>query len=180
MAAAREKADLTLVQAAREFLDAWLVRRDYDAAFRALSPTSYACHDLVRAQDVPPAASMTEAGQRIRAGLQKAGETLGSKRALSDLVVAVDPIHPAIRAMDHAYSRQFTLSSIPDAIAGAVDCAARARGDVVVIDGPPVYGKFFGMSFRFVTLAGDAPVLRMLWTRENGTWRVVVFDIDTP
>lgn len=178
--AAREKADLTLVQATRAFLDAWLVRRDYDTAFRSLSARSYACYDLVRGPDAPAAASMTDAGQRIRTGLQRAGEALGPKRALADLVVAVDPVVPSIRAMDHAYSQQFTLSSLPDAIAGAMDCAARVRGDVVAIDGPPVYGKSYGMSFRFMTLAGDTPVLRAIWTRENGAWRITAFDIDTP
>ena len=44
----RIKADLTLVHAAKSFVDTWLIRKDYDAAFRYLSTSSYACYDLVR------------------------------------------------------------------------------------------------------------------------------------
>ena len=42
----RIKADLTLVNAAKNFMDTWLIRRNYDAAFRYLSTRSYACYDL--------------------------------------------------------------------------------------------------------------------------------------
>ena len=49
----RIKADLTLVHAAKNFLDTWLIRKNYDAAFRYLSTRSYACYDLVRGPDAP-------------------------------------------------------------------------------------------------------------------------------
>ena len=36
----RITADLTLVNAAKSFVDTWLIRKDYDAAFRVLSTRS--------------------------------------------------------------------------------------------------------------------------------------------
>ena len=39
-------------------------------------------------------------------------------------------------------------------------------------------GKAFGLSFRFQTGSGDAPVLRMLWVKEDGAWRITAYDVD--
>jgi hypothetical protein len=82
--------------------------------------------------------------------------------------------------MDHPYSRTFALTSVPDAIAQAVDCAARARGERFRGEVPPEYGKAFGMNVRFKTGGGDAPVLRALWLKENGLWRIAAYDIEVP
>ena len=74
----RIKADLTLVNAARDFLDSWLARKDYDAAFRYVAPAAYACYDLERGQGQPPATSQEDAGRKLRAGLETSGKTLGT------------------------------------------------------------------------------------------------------
>ena len=59
----RIKADLALVHAANTFLDTWLIRKNYDGAFRYLSTKSYACYDLVRGPDAPASTSLDDAGQ---------------------------------------------------------------------------------------------------------------------
>ena len=43
---------------------------------------------------------------------------------------------------------------------------------------PLEYGDAFGMTFRFRTQAGDAPVLRLLWRKEEGTWRITSYDVE--
>src|SRR4029453_11072658 len=67
----RIKADLSLVQAAKDFVEAWLIRKNYDAAFRYLSTKSYACYDLVRGPDAPASTSPDDAGRKIRASLER-------------------------------------------------------------------------------------------------------------
>ena len=47
-APARSRADAALVDAARGFLESWLIRKNYDEAFRYLSPAAYGCYDLAR------------------------------------------------------------------------------------------------------------------------------------
>ena len=69
----RIKAELGFVHAAKSFVDAWLVRKDYDAAFRYLSMSSYGCYDLVRSPDAPASVSVDDAGQKIRASLERVG-----------------------------------------------------------------------------------------------------------
>lgn len=82
--------------------------------------------------------------------------------------------------MDHPHSRVFALASVPDGCAERVDCAARARGERFAGEMPAEYGNAFGMSLHFRTRSGDAPVLRTLWLRENGAWRITVYDVELP
>ena len=175
------KADGGFATAAQEFLQAWLIRKDYDAAFRHLSPAAFACYDLARNPADPPSTSPEDAGRKIRAGLERAGQLAGPARNLDAILVSAEPIHPAVRVMDHAHSRTFSLTSIPNAIGEAVECDARAHGAIPPDPLPLEYGKAFGLTVRFGTGAsGGAPVLRMLWRNENGAWRIRSYDLELP
>lgn len=176
----RIKADASFVEATRDFLESWLIREEYDAAFRYLSPKSYACYNLARSPDQPAAASLEDAGQKIRAGLERSGNRVGKASHLDELVSSAEPVHPAVRVMDHRYSGAFTLNSLPNVFAEAADCAARARGDRFTGEIPLEYGKAFGMNIRFRTQGGDAPVLRTMWLKENGAWRLTAYSVDVP
>jgi hypothetical protein len=72
----------------------------------------------------------------------------------------------------------FTLTSIPSAIADASECAGRARGSNVPDPLPLEYGEGFGMNVRFKTRSGEAAVLRELWRKENGDWRITSYGIE--
>ena len=50
---ARIPGDPSLAIAARDFLESWLVKKRYDAAFAYLSPQSYGCYDLERDPALP-------------------------------------------------------------------------------------------------------------------------------
>ena len=52
-----------------------------------------------------------------------------------------------------------------------VDVAERALLD---------YGDAFGMSLRFRTTGGDAPVLRLLWRKEADVWRITSYVVELP
>src|SRR4029078_8228723 len=69
-AVVRIKADLLLVNAAKSFLESWLVRRAYAAACRSLSTRSYSSYDLVRDPDAPASTSLDDAGQKLPAALE--------------------------------------------------------------------------------------------------------------
>ena len=176
----RVKADAGFATAAQEFLQTWLIKKDYDAAFRYLSPAAYACYDLARNPADPASTSPDDAGRKIRAGLERTGQLAGPARNLDAILVAAEPIHPAVRVMDHAHSRTFSLTSMPNAIGDAVECDARARGAIPPDPLPLEYGKAFGLTVRFGTGASDAPVLRMLWRNENGAWRIRSYDLELP
>jgi hypothetical protein len=176
----RIKADMPLVNAAKGFVETWLVRRDYDAASRYLSAKSYGCYDLVRSPDAPASTSPDDAGKKLRASLERIGQSVGTSRSLEATVEAAEPLHPAILVMEQPYSRMFSLTSFPAALGDAVECEARARGDRPPDPMPLEYGSAFGMTFRFRTQGGDAPVLRLLWRKEDNAWRITAFDVEVP
>ena len=143
--------DPALSKAAKTFLDAWLVRRDYDAAFAFLSPKSYACYDLERNPDQPAAKSPADAGEQIRAGLARVGDAVGKRRNLDEIVAAAEPFHPVVRVMNHRDAGTFTLTSLPNWLGDLAECDARARGDKVPAVLPAEYGEAFSMDVRFRT-----------------------------
>lgn len=72
------------------------------------------------------------------------------------------------------------MSSVPEAIADAIDCAARASGKQVPVDASLEYGRWFGTSFRFRTQSGEAPVMQLLWRREGADWKIAAYTIELP
>ena len=176
----RIPADPTLVQAATAFLEDWLVRKDYDRAFSNLSSESYACYNLYRSPGAPPAASEAEAAPLIRAGFERVGTEAGRVSRLDTIVTAADPTHPAIRLMQHGAARTFSLVSYADSVGRLASCTAPADGPRFDPDAPQTYGNVFGMNVRFLTGAGEAPVLRTLWQKEAGRWRITTYDIEYP
>ena len=56
---------------------------------------------------------------------------------------------------------------------------ARA-GDRAIGDAAPQYGRAFGLNLRFRTQSGEAPVLRLLWLKEAGGWRITGYDVELP
>jgi hypothetical protein len=176
----RISADTSFVQAARGFLESWLIRKDYDAAFGYLSPKSYACYNLERSEGDPAIASPEEAGRALRAALEASGKAIGPQRSLDGVIEAAEPFHSSIRVMNHSYSRVFSLSSIPNALADAGECGARAAGSSVPDPLPLEYSNGFGTTVRFKTRGGDAPVLRLVWRNEAGTWRITAYGVELP
>jgi hypothetical protein len=176
----RISADPSFVQAARGFLESWLIRKDYDAAFGYFSPKSYACYNLERSEGEPAIASPEEAGRSLRGALEASGNAIGPQRSLDGVIEAAEPFHSAIRLMNHSYSRVFSLSSIPNALADAAECTARAAGSGIPDPVPLEYSNGFGMTVQFKTRGGDAPVLRLLWRNEAGTWRITAYGVELP
>jgi hypothetical protein len=179
--AARAPADETLVAATHAFLTRWLEARDSDAAMAYLSPRSYPCYDLLRDPAQPASNSPADAAARIRAALASTASGLESRR-LQDVIEAVEPVHDAVRPLAHRYANLYSLSSVPEGLARAVDCARRQKGEPLPdrVAGTPEYGSSTAMSVRFRMRSGEAPVLRTLWQREDGAWKITAYDVETP
>ena len=172
-AVVRIKADLVLVHAAKTFVDAWLVRKDYDAAFRVpLAEQLRLLRPRARSRRAGVAVRSTMPARRSARVSNGSANGLARRAVWSTILEAAEPLHPLIRVMDQPYSRIFSLTSFPTALADAVECEARRRGAVPPDPMPLEYGHAFGMTFRFRTQAGDAPVLRLLWRKEDSAWRV--------
>jgi len=172
--------DRSLAIAARDFLESWLVKKQYDTAFAYLSPRSYGCYDLERDPALPASTSPQDAGRKLRAALAASSAEIGTGRKLDQVIEAVEPFHPAVHVMDHADQKVFTLTGIPDALADAAECSARAASSTIPDPMPPAYGNGFGTLVRFKTRAGEAPILRLLWRKEDGRWRITSYGVELP
>jgi hypothetical protein len=93
--------DPAMQQAARDFLQAWFVRKDLSAAFRYLSQASYACYNVYRTESAPLANSSAEAGRLIQEQMKLLGDFAGSGSTLEDLLTAAEPHHPDLRLVKH-------------------------------------------------------------------------------
>jgi len=69
---------------------------------------------------------------------------------------------------------------MPNALADAVECAARANPSAVPDPLPLEYGNSFATAVRFRTRGGEAPVLRLLWRKESAGWRITSYAIEQP
>jgi len=101
-------------------------------------------------------------------------------RSLDGMLSGPEALHPAMRMMNHSSGGVFTLVSIPNALADALECAARARGDIPFREIPSEYGQGFGLMTRFKTRSGEAAVLRLIWRRENAAWRITSYGVEVP
>ena len=145
-----------------------------------MSPKAYACYDLERDPAQPASTSPEDAGRKLRAGLEAAGATVGTARSLNAILSAPEPLHPAVRVMNHSLSRVFSLTSMPNALADVAECAARAAASTVPDPLPLEYGAGFSLNIRFKTRSEEAPVLRLLWRKENDAWRITSYDVERP
>jgi hypothetical protein len=178
--AEREAADASLAKASRDFLQQWFIEKDYDSAFRTLSPRCYSCYNLYRGDDRPEAHSSEEAARYLREGLERTGELIGEWQRLDTLLMAVEPIHPLLRSMTHPDEGTYALVALPNLIGEWADCARRAPGVPFPEEIPAEYGSYYGLYFQFRTEGGETPAFRLLWTKEGGDWKIVAYDIVVP
>ena len=154
-------------------------QEDNDAAFNDLAPESYARSDPGPDPNAPSRSS-ADAAALTRAALERSGAEVGKQTRLDTLISAVPPVHPAVRLLDYQYAQTFALTSVPNATIAAADCAARAQGGRWTGDLPLEYGEAFGMNLRFRTQSGEPPVLRVLWVKDQGAWRIRAYAVEYP
>ena len=150
--------------AVQEFLTDWLVRRQYDQAIEFLSPRSYACLTLnedARSQALDAAGARRE----LRRIMQYATEKMGEHSNLTSVVSSFTPRDPKRVVIEHAFRREFLLTPLTEAQARPYLCdgaTAAATG-----------GEYFGAVFQFRIAGGG--LFGLLWSREEGKWKLVSY-----
>ena len=150
--------------AVQEFLTDWLVRRQYDQALEFLSPRSYACLNLdedARAQALDAAGARRE----LRRVMEYAAAKLGQQANLTSVVTAFTPRDPTRVVIDHAFRREFLLTPLTEAQARPYLCDGASAA--------PTGGEYIGAVFQFRTPGGG--LFGLLWTREEGKWKLVSY-----
>jgi hypothetical protein len=172
-----------LVEASTKFLEAWFVRRDLDGAAAYLSRQCADCVKLNQSLDEVDVRTAEDPKLQLKKALRRVTETAGTVTKLGDAIVAPQPSHADIQLVRHQNSNAFTIASIPDYMAKALECNSRREGEPVSFHSPAgqkSYGKFYAMGLRLAKTGEDSGVLWSVWTQEDGAWRLVAYTVLSP
>jgi len=150
--------------AVQEFLTDWLVRRQYDQALDFLSPRSYACLNLnedSRGQALDAAGARRE----LRRIMEYSAGKVGVHTNLTTAMIAFTPRDPKRVVIEHPFRREFLLTPLTEAEARPYLC----DGATTAATG----GEYFGAVFQFRVAGGG--LFGLLWTREEGRWKLVSY-----
>jgi hypothetical protein len=175
--------DRAMIRAANDFLEQWLLRRNLDRAMAHVSPSSNACVNLYRADDVPEPSTPAETRALLRKGMMQAAKAVESAKTLEDAIVARVPHHPDIMLVKHDHPTAFVIASLPDYMAEIADCGNRRRNEEPNFRPAATgrdFGTYYAVGFSLKHPTGDPAVLWSLWGREDATWKVVSYLLITP
>ena len=156
-----------LYEAAQEFLTDWLVRRDIDEAAQFVSRRVLGCVDT---NDVAGDEVLTEqqAASLLRQGMELTLDRVGAVHNLTEAIDVVLPWRESIKVASQPFEKDFSVLELTNGDASIYLC-----GETPDLGDPDAYGTYFGVLFRFKVSGGSA--LGLLWTRENGHWRIVAY-----
>ncbi len=179
----RMTAEPSLLQANQRFLDAWLVHKDYDQAATVIAPDAGACVNLYLDPGEPPRTSATEQSARLRTGMERVSQLVGTVARLEEAIEPVAPTDPRLRIVDQPRIKAFHMLGVPDWMGPTLACDARlARGDTAATDegAERGYGRYYLSAFRFLNAGQPGAVLALGWIRQADAWRIFSFKIIEP
>jgi hypothetical protein len=155
--------------AVQEFLTDWLVRHQYEQALEFMSPRAYACLNL---NDEAKGQALDAAGARreLRRIMEYAAGKVGAHSNLTSVVLAFTPRDPKRVVIEHAFRREFLLTPLTEAQARPYLCEGASAA--------PTGGEYIGAVFQFRIAGGGT--FGLLWTREEGKWKLVSYQPLTP
>jgi hypothetical protein len=163
-----------------EFLNAWIVEKDYTKALGFVSTKGYPCVGLFDDND-PASGGSNESVLPLRNGLQGVAEFVGAvdKHRLGDAIEGVLPRAEELRILAQS-TDAYTLLSIPDDVAQSLSCMTPlAERQPIVSRGAPQYDNYYATSFRLRLVGEEPDAAFLVWAKENGEWRIVAFDLVT-
>ena len=151
--------------AVQEFLTDWLVRQDIDQAMAFMSDRAYACVNID--DDAAEEALGTEGARReLGAIMREAINVMGTRLSLTAAVDFVPPITPGRVLIPHAFEGEFAMADLTAAEAAQYICGQPVQQDTAT---------YTGVLFRFKQ--EGAAALGLLWTKEDGQWRLVSYQV---
>ncbi len=165
--------------AAERFFNTWLVERDVDTAMSFLQRRLTFCSNL-KDQSLRQMLD-TRSKALFLETLKAANKELKKPKTVEDAIRAVAPIDPWIKAVEHFQKRSYTLAMITDGDYNHFVCRDKTS-ELTTRDASGrtrLYGKHFVTKFQFKLSNGQGGIMRLLWTSENGQWKIEAFDAVT-
>ena len=163
--------------ATQELLTDWLVRRN-DEALEFVSDQALACAKLEDGTD-PRTLTAAEARRRLQQIMRVISSEVGRVANLNQAIDAVVPWRKAFRVVKQPFDGDFAIVEAPDGFAEHFRCESRSREQQLraLSEENPRYGTYYGAVFRFKRSTTRGAVLGLLWTKQNGAWRVIAWEV---
>ena len=172
------------IQAVDAFAEAWLVEKNIDDGVGRSSPSCLPCTNLDLDPGAAPIESPAEQTAKIRSGLSRTAEHLGTVSRLEDVIAGVDLWVPSLREIIHDREDAYSLYRVSDRRGEAARCERRldrARDtSASEPETPPSYGRFFASAFHIQTVAGETVALLLGWTRQGEDWHIYTYRVVAP
>jgi len=169
-------ADPTAVKDITQFYEAWILKRDTKQALQLVSHRTYKC--LPPSEDQKNLAALA----RIQSGLEEPLNEIPSGGNLGDMMSSVQPVDDLVRPVEQENSKAFAIMAVPDQIADSFLCENRH----LPVETPELhsaeakYGTYYLSASQLKFGEEQSPTFLLLWTKEEGRWKVVAWVIDTP
>ncbi|HSF14372.1 MAG TPA: hypothetical protein VLK65_02335 [Vicinamibacteria bacterium] len=169
------EADPDFARANEAFIDAWFVKRDFEAALEYVSPASFPCLPEPEPDEVT-----REPRDRFADALKSVSEFVGEvdHAGLNEAIARVPPWGTSFLDATPDES-PVTLIAIPDDAAASYRCGADPSAVAAVgRRGASGQGNFYGSAFRLKLAGGEQPgTFLLLWGREENKWKIISFDV---
>ena len=166
------------------------MRGEIDEAMEFISDRALACINV----DDDYEEEVLDSGQARRILRDLMEESLDEMGDLDNLTEAMDkviPWDPETRVLEHPYQDDFTVVELTTARAEEFLCSERrgARPPAPREAAPEEaaaaaqaaaedqYGTYYAIDFRFKVARDAGGVIGFLWTREDGAWRIVSYQV---
>ncbi len=183
-AVVRAEGSADFLQAANQFLHLWLVSDNFDQAAKYFSPLCYPCVTPYLSQDEEEPKTPEQYVARIRTGLTIVGKDVGPVRHLRDAVEPVLPDHEDLKVVGHLEQDAYTVVAVPEYLAESFSCEKWSATQPYVAPVPnsqsKAYGKHYAMLFALRTPGDHPAALMFLWSKVDGQWKIISYELMAP
>jgi len=160
-----------VARAMHDFLTTWLIRRDRTRADDYLTKRPVACTNIDDEEEnetISCQLAIREFALLLDVGLKAKNK----QRTLEGAVAAVEPWDPKLVLIDQPYKQLFALRAVQREEAAEFMCKRSGlAGD------PDAYGQFYKTIFILKLAKESGGGLELLWTKEDGQWQIISYDI---
>ncbi len=182
--AVRTRGDPALLHVANQFLHSWLVSDNFDQAAQFFSSRCYPCITPFLSVDEEAPQTPEQYAARIRKGLMIVGKDVGPARHLRDVIEPVVPDHDDLQVVGHSAQDAYTVVAVPAYLAASLSCEKWTSEEPykATSDDPQAktYGKYYATLFSLRTPGDHPAALTFLWSKVDGQWKIVSYELVAP
>jgi hypothetical protein len=172
-------ADRPVSEAAFDFYKTWLVDAAPEQALAYMSVRSYPCLAEFRTGETLESGL---AALRILQHMRQGQAAYGKASDLSEVIQGIVLIPPGSRPVVQPNGTLFSVQHLTDTAARAMDCRERQRLKLAepLPYGGDEFGEYYATATRLLKERSAETILTQLWTKEEGSWKIVSWHLETP